>query len=190
MPANRNVDDKKARIYAEALIAHAGGERSKLVGFYDELRVIFYEYRRENKLQHAFEGSYETEEKRAEVAREVFAPFSEGLRDVLVMMAARGDLHLTHFVAEEFKYMAEDVLGAVFVTVRTAVPLDDHLRDVITRKLEGDFGKDIILREFVDRALVGGIIMSAHGKTIDASIASRLKSAKAALSAAPKGGGD
>ena len=190
MPANRNVDDRKARIYAEALIAHAGGDRAKLIGFYDELRVIFYEYRRENKLQHAFEGSYETEEKRAEVARVVFEPFSEGLRDVLVMMAARGDLHLTHFVAEEFKYMAEEQLGAVLVTVRTAVPLDDHLRDVLKRKLKADFGTDIILREFVDQSLIGGIIMSAHGKTIDASIASRLEGARTALSTTPMGGED
>jgi len=188
MPANPNTDDKKARIYAEAIAAYAGDDRDQLVRFYDELRVIFNEYRQENKLQHAFDANYETPEKRAEMARVVFEPFSPGLRDVLVEMAARGDLHIIHFVAEEYKYLAEERLGAVLVTVTTAVELDDHLRDVITRKLEKDFGTDIIIREFVDRSIIGGIIMSAHGKRIDASIASQLEASRVALSATPTGG--
>ena len=84
--------------------------------------------------------------------------------------------------------MAEDALDAVLVTVVTAVELDDHLREVITDKLRKDFNRDVIIREFVDKSIVGGIIMSAHGRRIDASIATQLEKARAALAATPVGG--
>lgn len=187
MPVSTNIDNKKSRIYAEAIAAHAGGDRATLVRFFDELRTIFNEYRRENKLQHAFKETYESPEVRAAMAEEVFSPFSDGLRDVLIEMSARGDLHLLHFVAEDYKYLAEEQLGAVLVTVTTAVELDDRLRGIISEKLSADFGTDVILREFVDRSIIGGIIMSAHGRKIDASIASRLEESRAVLMTPPEG---
>lgn len=188
MPADRNIDDKKARIYAQAVLDSAHGDRDMLIEFFDEFRTVFNEYKHENRLSRIFGETLATPEKRAEMAESVFEPFSPGIRDVLVTMAARGDFHLINFIAEEYKYMAEEQLDAVLVTVTTAVELDDHLRDVIKRKLSADFGQDVIIREFVDKDIIGGIIMSAHGRQIDASIATKLEKARAALAAAPVGG--
>ena len=188
MPANRNIDDKKARIYAQAVFDSAQGDRDMLVEYFDEFRTVFNEYKQENRLSRIFGEKLATPEKRAEMAEAAFAPFAPGIREVLVVMAARGDFDLINFVVEDYKYMAEDALDAVLVTVVTAVELDDHLREVITDKLRKDFNRDVIIREFVDKSIVGGIIMSAHGRRIDASIATQLEKARAALAATPVGG--
>jgi F-type H+-transporting ATPase subunit delta len=62
------------------------------------------------------------------------------------------------------------------------VELDDGLRDGIRKKYSAQFGKGVLLREHTDPSLVGGIVLSAHGRRIDASVASQLESARVVLS--------
>ena len=70
----------------------------------------------------------------------------------------------------------------------TAVELDDHLREVITKKAEADLGTNVVLREHIDKSLLGGILMSANGKRIDASVLSQLESARNVLKLSTDGG--
>ena len=69
-----------------------------------------------------------------------------------------------------------------------AVALDDNLRTLITRKAEADLGKKIVLRERIDKSILGGIIMSANGKRIDASIISQINHARQVLKDSSDGG--
>ena len=66
--------------------------------------------------------------------------------------------------------------------------LDDHLREVITKKAEADLGTNVVLREHIDKSLLGGILMSANGKRIDASVLSQLESARNVLKLSTDGG--
>ena len=45
--------------------------------------------------------------------------------------------------------------------VTTAIALDDHLREIITTKTAKDLGTQVVLREHIDKSILGGIIMSA-----------------------------
>ena len=76
----------------------------------------------------------------------------------------------------------------VVVDVTTAVPLDDHLRDVISTKLSADLGRSVRLNETVDRSILGGIIMSTHGRRMDASVRTQLSNARQVLATASTGG--
>ena len=77
----------------------------------------------------------------------------------------------------------------VVVDTTTVVALTDELREIIKKKLSADFkGKNIVLREHVDPSILGGIIMSAHGNRVDASIATQLENARRVLSTVPNGG--
>ena len=103
-------------------------------------------------------------------------------------MVERGEVNLLTRVNRAYAELAEAELGAVIVDVTSAIELDDHLRDVIKNKLSRDFGTDILLREHVDPSILGGIIMSARGNRIDASMASQLERARVALSTQLSGG--
>ncbi len=188
MPVNRSVEKQKVSIYARALLDVAGDDANQLLEFDKELAEVVGAYHLSGELREAFDDPNITEEQRRLLAYTAFGDFENGIKQVMVVMAERGDIDLVPRVANEFTVLAEDKLGAVVVTVTTAVELDDHLRDVIKKKLSSDFGKSIILREHVDKTIIGGIIMSAHGKRIDASIASQLENSREVLSTSPIGG--
>ena len=82
----------------------------------------------------------------------------------------------------------ERKLNVTVVDVTTVVELDDHLREVITKKAEADLGTNVVLREHIDKSLLGGILMSANGKRIDASVLSQLESARNVLKLSTDGG--
>ena len=79
-------------------------------------------------------------------------------------------------------------LNIAVVDVTTVVPLDDNLREIITKKAEADLGTNVVLREHIDQSLLGGITMSANGKRIDASVVSQLESARNVLKLSTDGG--
>ena len=127
-------------------------------------------------------------EQRSAVAREVFAGLYPPLVDTLCVMVERENFDLLSSVAEQYGVVSEERRGVVSVDVTTAVALTDALRQTITTKLSADLGKQVALREKVDPAIIGGIVISTHGHRIDASIASQLESARLVLSTAPTGG--
>ena len=87
-----------------------------------------------------------------------------------------------------FVEQLERKLNVAIVDVTTVVPLDDHLREVIINKVEADLGSKIVLRERLDKSLLGGILITAGGKRIDASVASKLEVARTALKQTTDGG--
>ena len=125
---------------------------------------------------------------RAEQAKSVFAGLNPALVETLGLMAERGNFDLLSSVVEVYSQVAEGKRGVVAVDVTTAVELSDSLRESITKKLAADMGKKIVLRESVDPTIIGGIVFTAHGQRIDASIASQLENARVVLSTAHTGG--
>jgi F-type H+-transporting ATPase subunit delta len=125
---------------------------------------------------------------RGQLVREVFAGLHPALVDTLVVMVERDNFDLLSSLVEEYADVSEERRGIVAVDVETAVELSDALRQTITAKLSADLGKGVVLREKVDTALIGGIVISTHGRRIDASIASQLEAARTVLSTAPTGG--
>ena len=125
---------------------------------------------------------------RATQVKNVFAGLHPVLVDTLAVMAERGNFDLLSSVVERYGIVAEEKRGIVAVDVTTAVALSEALRESITIKLAADLGKGVVLREKVDPSIIGGIVFSAHGQRVDASIASQLENARVVLSTAHTGG--
>lgn len=100
---------------------------------------------------------------------------------VLDTMSKRDQLDLLPQVAAVFKDIAEEDEDVVGVAVTTAVPLDDELRQTITKKCEKDFGRKVFLIEQVDPSIVGGFVLEARGKRRDVSVKTQLRAAQEAL---------
>ena len=127
-------------------------------------------------------------EERARIARDVFAGLFPPLVETLAVMVERDNFDLLPSVTEQYASVAEERRGVVAVDVTTAVALTDELRRSISTKLAGELGKRVVLREKVDPAIIGGIVISTHGRRVDASISSQLDAARVVLSTAPAGG--
>ena len=190
MPTNRHVQKEKVATYASVLLdgALAAGGQDAVLEVRDQTERIIRIVRSNMDLSSSLHDSSYTPEQRNSLARNVFAQANPVLVDVLAVMAERGDFALLSRVWESYGEQVERKLNVTVVDVTTVVPLDDHLREVITKKSEADLGTKVVLRESIDKSLIGGILMSANGKRIDASMTSQLEAARNVLKQTTDGG--
>lgn len=190
MPTNRHVQKEKVATYASVLLdaALAAGGQDAVLEVRDQAERIIRIMRSNMDLSSSLQDSSYTPEQRNSLARNVFAQAHPVLIDALAVMAERGDFALLSRVWESYGEQVERKLNVTVVDVTTVVPLDDHLREVITKKSEADLGTKVVLRESIDKSLIGGILMSANGKRIDASMTSQLEAARNVLKHSTDGG--
>ena len=183
MPTDRVLESKEVQTYASVLFEAAaadGAEYTVAVELEDALQAI----RGHKELRDTLRDTNIPSEDKKAILSGVFAGFNASLIEVLAVMASRGAIDLLARVKEAYTANLEEAKNVVFVGVTTAVSLDDHLRDVIKKKLSAEYGRDIVLNEHVDPSILGGIVLSAHGKKLDASVTTQLESARSALSTA------
>ena len=183
MPKNRLVEKEKVNVYAQALYdaAFNAGGREAVIEVRDQLEAIRPIMRGNAQLEETLKDTTMAPEQRAGVARNVFSMCNVALVEVLAVMAERGDIALFARVCTAYEEVLSASLNVTVVDVTTVVELDDRLRDLITKKAAADFGTDVVLREHIDESILGGILMSANGKRLNASVRWQLDNARIAL---------
>ncbi len=192
MPTNRLVLKEEVATYAAVLLDalyEAGGQERVLDGR-EQLHTVAKYVRSSIELKNALADSGGSPEKNSELIKNTFSElgFDSLLVEVLGVMAERGNMGYLTQVYTSYNQLLENKLGIVVVDVTTKVALNDSLRQRIEKKTATDLGKNVVLRESIDESLLGGIIMSAQGKRIDASIVSQLESARRVLKTTTDGG--
>lgn len=190
MPANRHVAKAASELYASTLVdalANGGGIQAVMEGRKQMEQVISYN-RKNVALMDAMRDPSYTPEQRSNLVQGVFETFQPALKSVLGLMAERGELGSLSRVYESFNRLVSEKLNTTVVDVVTRVPLDDHLRKIITDKTSADLGQDVVLQEQIDPYMLGGIIMSANGRRIDASVNTMLENARHTLKDSTDGG--
>ena len=190
MATNRLVEKEKVVTYASVLLdgVNEAYGQDGVLEVRDEIEQIVRAMRENIDLAEALLDTTYTAEQRSTLVRSVFAQCNPQLVEALAVMAEQGDLGLLQRVWVSYEEQLQDKLNVTVVDVTTVVELDDHLREIITKKTAGEFGTDVVLREHIDPSILGGILMSANGQHIDASIASQLENARTALKQTKDGG--
>lgn len=67
------------------------------------------------------------------------------------------------------------------ITVVTAVPLSDSLKEKLIAKLEKEYSKKIVPEYRVDKKILGGIVIRTENSQTDASVRSRLDAIRAQI---------
>lgn len=114
--------------------------------------------------------------------------FSPEVLETLAAMQREDDLDLVSQVAKQYKEYLDAEDKTVSVTVTTAVPLDDDLREKVRAKAEADLKAPMYLVERVDPSIIGGIMLEARGKRYDASVRAQLANIRKTLSSSFIGG--
>ena len=114
--------------------------------------------------------------------------FSPEVLETLAAMQREDDLDLVSQVAKQYKEYLDAEDKTVSVTVTTAVPLDDDLREKVRAKAEADLRAPVYLVERVDPSIIGGIMLEARGKRYDASVRAQLANIRKTLSSSFIGG--
>lgn len=114
--------------------------------------------------------------------------FSPEVLETLAAMQREDDLDLVAQVAKQYKEYLDAEDKTVSVTVTTAVPMDDDLREKVRAKAEADLKAPVYLVERVDPSIIGGIMLEARGKRYDASVRAQLANIRKTLSSSFIGG--
>lgn len=114
--------------------------------------------------------------------------FSPEVLETLAAMQREDDLDLVSQVAKQYKEYLDAEDKTVSVTVTTAVPLDEDLREKVRAKAEADLKAPVYLVERVDPSIIGGIMLEARGKRYDASVRAQLANIRKTLSSSFIGG--
>ncbi len=191
MPTNRLVVKKEISLYAETLFdaANESGGQDTVVEIRNQLEDVTHLLNADLELAEALSDMVTlTPEQRNNLIRDVFSDCNPILIEVMAVMAERGDIDKLSSVLAAYGDELNSKLNLCVVDVITYIPLDDDLRRIIIEKTEADLGKKAVLRERVDKSILGGIVMSTGGKRIDASVSSQLNSARQLLRETSDGG--
>ncbi|UTA66808.1 ATP synthase F1 subunit delta [Emticicia sp. 21SJ11W-3] len=89
--------------------------------------------------------------------------------------------NLIYSIAEEFEKLYNAKKGIQKATVTTVTPLTDAQRQEITALVAKSTGKEVLLEEKTNEALIGGYVLKLDDKQFDTSIRKKLNDLKITL---------
>ena len=78
-------------------------------------------------------------------------------------------------IEEAFKERCNDHLGIAEITVITCEPLTAKAKADLSAKMEKMLGKKIVMKEELDRSIIGGIVVKNGNTTLDGSVKAKLR---------------
>ncbi|HEX9035799.1 MAG TPA: ATP synthase F1 subunit delta [Ktedonobacterales bacterium] len=174
-----------ARRYAEAVF-ELGAEPDTLDNWLNDVRLIA-DYFSNRQLAFILSEPNVRFERKEAIVRDLLGGKvrQEGLGLALSMVESN-IVGLAPRVRDEFERLYNERRGQAIAQVTSAMPLDDAMRDSISRQMRQLTGKRIILREAVDPTLLGGAIVRVGDTLIDGSVRRRLELLRRRIA----GGGD
>jgi F-type H+-transporting ATPase subunit delta len=167
--------EQLGKVYAHALIgsAKSAGVADEVV---DQLGRFVDDYLAKNpQLVLAFSSPRIDEvEKGRVIDRLLGGDFHPVLINFLKVMARRGRLGYVSAVRVAADSLRDELLGRIVAEVRTAVPLDDSLRQTVLTRIAQATSKEVRLVEVVDDRLVGGMVIRIGDTIFDGSVANQI----------------
>ena len=106
----------------------------------------------------------------------------------LGVMGTGSDQRLLVNLIDEYRDLLDVQGSMVPVRVTTAIPLDDALRDRISKRMEAELNKSVYLIECVKPSIIGGLIVEVGDETRDASVRAQLIKMRETLQNPSSGG--
>jgi len=96
----------------------------------------------------------------------------------VAMLLERDRLPYLSFIVDHYRRLLNEIKGRVEATVVAASPLDAAMLDRLRQTLHAISGKEVVLHEKSDRALLGGLLVELEGKVYDGSVRTQLETMK------------
>ncbi len=109
------------------------------------------------------------------------------MSNFLGLLNSKGRLGLLPDIIKAYGDLLEDQLGNVEVDVTVAQKLSPEQLEQVRQRVSKAIGRNAVIHEYVDEAIIGGLVLRVQDKLIDASVRYQLESMrKQLLSAATK----
>ncbi|MGF1634095.1 MAG: ATP synthase F1 subunit delta [Phycisphaerae bacterium] len=122
------------------------------------------------------------QEERTNMLRTTFAGKAEPLTmHFLEMLTAKGRLGILRDISESFEALLDERLGKVEVDVTVAKRLEADELEMVRGRLAGIVGKDVVIHQYVDETIIGGMIVRFGDQILDASVQAQLEAMRRKL---------
>ena len=166
--------DKVASTYAKAVFdaVHKGSDRSVIQRVIDELSVFSQIVNGHNELRHVLATSVFCKAARAMVIEDLFAKLklSDETKRVALVLSAMKRLGQVAGISEKLKLLLLDSLNTVSLQIETSFALEALEKEKVETSFQKILGKEIEASYVVDASLIGGLRVTAAGKTYDGSL--------------------
>ena len=122
-----------------------------------------------------------SKEERVKIADGAFSSLDEYLVNTVKIMTERRMAHAIPSAMEGYALAYDEDKGIERVEAVSAVALDDRQREALRQKLEKLTGKTIIIKNTVDKSILGGMKLRYMGIQLDGSVKTRLESFEKSL---------
>lgn len=173
-----SATDELVRGYAEALfnVVRAEGELDRVE---DELYRFGKLVEANHELKQALSDQSIERSQRAKILDELLEDkVSEHTLGLLRFIVSQGRARQLPQILEGVSALAARARSSVIAEVRTAVPLDEALREELARALGKSTGKSIELKVIVDPSVIGGVVAQIGDTVIDGTVRHRLEQLK------------
>lgn len=109
-----------------------------------------------------------------ELMSRAFSALGEEVRNLLFILCEKHSVHIFREIAKEYVSLYNESRGICPAEVTSAVALSPDQLDRIGKKLESLTGKTVIIKNKIDRDLLGGIKLAFMGRQLDGSLRARL----------------
>lgn len=103
---------------------------------------------------------------------------SEYTLSFLSILCEKGRTVLFGECAVEFRKLYEESKNVSLARVYSAVPLSDEQKAALKNNLESSSGHSVKMECFIDKTLLGGVLIDMDGKQIDGTLKRRLQKLK------------
>lgn len=169
------------RRYALALY-NLGKEKNKVEKYIKEGKEIVSIIKSNKELKRLLYHPEISTWKKKEIFKEVFKGKIED--DVLNFILLLIEKDRILYFAEKIKEMEKIHLqkqNILIANVKSVIPLSEYEKKTLIKKLETKYSKKIILKEKLDKDLIGGMYIRIGDDVIDGSIKSQIEDIKSAI---------
>ena len=120
-------------------------------------------------------------EERVGLVDKAFSGLDQRLTNLIKILTEKRMIHLFDKVANSYHQLYDESRGILRVEVVTAIPLTSEQSAALTKKLANMLGKTIIIKNTVDRTILGGVKLRYNDVQLDGSVKTRLDKFEEAL---------
>jgi len=170
------------RVYAEALL-EAAGEKGRLAEVREDLGEFAGAVASMDELRSFLRNPQIEQHVKRDALAAVLSDADELVRNFLLLLAEKGRIAEIPEIHAEFERLIAQEARVLELELTTAVELTDEEAAQVVRRIEDAAGRRVEATRRVDPDIIGGIVVQAGSRRLDASVRGRLNRLRQELTA-------
>lgn len=118
---------------------------------------------------------------RVGLIHKAFNGVNDNLLNLLMLLCEKREFYKISAITDCFRTLYDESVGRIRVTAVTAVPLLTSQADKLRNKLEEKTGKEVVVENIIDPAVLGGMNLRYEGVQLDGTLRANLLSVEKTL---------